>query len=233
MDKQLFRQKSLDHISSPEQLHDYMRVTSPRLWMVMGAIVLLLIGFIIYASTAKLESRQTIPVKVQYGIISGEIPNSMENLIRAGMPVEIKGQKGRIIYIDNSLSCKLKLSADSRMPTVEGSYILFFEDPAIDAENHKFIPLVADYGPGGLVASGVSDPESLRQLQNGKTRIWVTAFGESDPSDIWTVDVEGYDSFGTMTAIMRLEDPETLLEDGTYDAEVVTGTSTPISFLWQ
>ena len=55
MDNQLFRQKSIDRISSPEELHDYMRVTSPRLWMILGAIVVLLAGFIVYASTVTLE----------------------------------------------------------------------------------------------------------------------------------------------------------------------------------
>jgi threonine dehydratase len=44
MENGLFRQKSMDHISSPESLHDYMRVTSPRLWMILAAIVALLEG---------------------------------------------------------------------------------------------------------------------------------------------------------------------------------------------
>ena len=38
----LFRKKSLDRISSPEELHDYLRVTSPSLWMVLAAIMVLL-----------------------------------------------------------------------------------------------------------------------------------------------------------------------------------------------
>ena len=46
----------METISSPEQLHDYMRVTSPRLWMLLGAIVVLLVGFIAYASTATMEN---------------------------------------------------------------------------------------------------------------------------------------------------------------------------------
>ena len=62
MDNGLFRKKSMDRISSPEALHDYMRVTSPRLWMILAAIVLILGGFIVYASTAKMEN--TIPIRV-------------------------------------------------------------------------------------------------------------------------------------------------------------------------
>ena len=62
MDNGLFRKKSIERISSPEALHDYMRVTSPRLWMILAAVVLLLGGFIAYASTAKMEN--TMPIKV-------------------------------------------------------------------------------------------------------------------------------------------------------------------------
>ena len=63
MENPLFRKKSLDHISSPEELHDYMRVTSPRLWMILAAIIVLLAGFAVYASTATMEN--TMPIRVQ------------------------------------------------------------------------------------------------------------------------------------------------------------------------
>lgn len=39
-------------IASQEELHDYLRVTSPRLWMILGAVALMLVGFIVYAATA-------------------------------------------------------------------------------------------------------------------------------------------------------------------------------------
>ncbi len=41
---QVFRQKSLDRVSSPEQLNEYIRVSNPGVWMILVAIVLLLIG---------------------------------------------------------------------------------------------------------------------------------------------------------------------------------------------
>lgn len=40
----IFRQKSLDKISSPEKLDDYIRVTSPSVWFILAAIILLLFG---------------------------------------------------------------------------------------------------------------------------------------------------------------------------------------------
>lgn len=44
MEEKIFRETSMERVSSPEQLDDYIRVTSPGMWMVMGAVVLLLAG---------------------------------------------------------------------------------------------------------------------------------------------------------------------------------------------
>ena len=48
MEQSLFRKKSLDRISSPEQLNDYLRVTNPTVWVVLGAVILLLLGVIVW-----------------------------------------------------------------------------------------------------------------------------------------------------------------------------------------
>ena len=44
----IFRQKSIDRISSPEQLHDYIKVSSPSSWIVLTAIIVLLIGVLVW-----------------------------------------------------------------------------------------------------------------------------------------------------------------------------------------
>lgn len=44
MNQQLFRKKSVDKVSSPEQLNEYIRVANPGVWMVLAAIVILLAG---------------------------------------------------------------------------------------------------------------------------------------------------------------------------------------------
>lgn len=44
--KQIYRQESLDRISSPEKLNDYIKVSSPSMWLIMGAIIILLLGVI-------------------------------------------------------------------------------------------------------------------------------------------------------------------------------------------
>ena len=106
----LFRKKSLDRISSPEELHDYMRVTSPRLWMLLSAIAALLVGFLIYASTATMENTVRIQVDVaryeadtdgdgkeeSQTMVSCILPESMKDLIRSGMVLRVAGEEGKV-----------------------------------------------------------------------------------------------------------------------------------------
>ena len=40
------KKKSMDKISSPEELNDYIRVTSPSVWMVLAGTVILLVGLL-------------------------------------------------------------------------------------------------------------------------------------------------------------------------------------------
>ena len=46
MDQQLFRKESIDQIKSPEQLNDYLRVTTPTVWIILIAVIILLAGML-------------------------------------------------------------------------------------------------------------------------------------------------------------------------------------------
>ena len=59
MEKQIFRQKSVERIALPEQLQDYMRVTTPGVWMVLAAVILLLAGLILSSALVNVESKIT------------------------------------------------------------------------------------------------------------------------------------------------------------------------------
>ena len=142
MDNQLFRQKSIDRISSPEELHDYMRVTSPRLWMILGAVAVLLIGFIVYASTARMENIMKIRVTVKsventeenraesgnlrpsYVVCS--LPISKLETVKAGMPVRIGSERGKVGWISTSSETgELLLVIDmehEQLPLPDGEY---------------------------------------------------------------------------------------------------------------
>ena len=52
----LFRKKTLDRISSPEQLTDYLRVTNPGIWAILAAVLLLLVGMLAWSAAGTLET---------------------------------------------------------------------------------------------------------------------------------------------------------------------------------
>ncbi|MCR4901512.1 MAG: hypothetical protein K6A23_01520 [Butyrivibrio sp.] len=45
----IYRKKSIDRINSPEKLDDYLKVTSPKVWMILLSIIILILGFIIWS----------------------------------------------------------------------------------------------------------------------------------------------------------------------------------------
>ena len=60
MNKSIFRQKSLDRISSPEEIDNYIRVTRPSLWLALGVIILLLAALILWSVTARIEATTVV-----------------------------------------------------------------------------------------------------------------------------------------------------------------------------
>ena len=59
MKESLFREKSLDRLSSPEDLNKYMRVVSPAVWMAVVAVVLVVFSAIVWGTVWHVES--TVP----------------------------------------------------------------------------------------------------------------------------------------------------------------------------
>lgn len=59
---QLFRKKSLETIESPEVLDDYLRVTSPGVWMILSAVILVLLGMIVWGIFGHIDSEVEVAV---------------------------------------------------------------------------------------------------------------------------------------------------------------------------
>lgn len=54
----IFRKKSLERVSSPEQLDAYLKVTSPKVWIILIGVIVLLIGFICWGVVGKIETAE-------------------------------------------------------------------------------------------------------------------------------------------------------------------------------
>lgn len=94
----VFRQKTLERISSPEQLTDYLRVTNPGIWAVLAAVILLLAGLFAWSTVGTLETTADATVVVSGS--SARVIITGAGTLEEGMPVRIAGQEYRIVSTD-------------------------------------------------------------------------------------------------------------------------------------
>ena len=81
MNEKLFRKASIEKITGPEQLDDYIRVDSPSLWAVLAAAVILLIAVLIWSTTGTLPTTVSV-VGVAKNGITETIPEKGIHLTR-------------------------------------------------------------------------------------------------------------------------------------------------------
>ena len=87
----LFRKKTIDKISSPEQLTDYLKVTSPQMWLLLTGVVLILIAGLVFSVIKPIESVKDVRVVVSDG--QAQIVIADSSGIESGMPFRINGQE--------------------------------------------------------------------------------------------------------------------------------------------
>ena len=54
-DSGIFRAKSMERVSGPEELNDYIRVTTPSVWIVLAALLALLAGMLVWSIFGTVE----------------------------------------------------------------------------------------------------------------------------------------------------------------------------------
>ena len=57
MENGIFRKKSLERISSPEQLNDYIKVSNPSIWIVLLAIIIFFVAVFIWSINGNIISK--------------------------------------------------------------------------------------------------------------------------------------------------------------------------------
>lgn len=89
MNQQLFRKKSIARVSSPEQLHEYIRVSNPGVWMVLAAIVILLVGVCAWGVLGHLDTTLSTVAIVENGEMTVYVKEADIASIEKGMTVMI------------------------------------------------------------------------------------------------------------------------------------------------
>ncbi len=93
----VYRKASMERISSPEQLNDYLRVTNPSVWIVLAAVVLLLVGTLIWACFTYIGSSVSGVAEVNDGGMTVRFDDpTLEKNVEAGMSVTV-GETSSVI----------------------------------------------------------------------------------------------------------------------------------------
>ena len=115
MQNQLFRKKSLERVSSPEQLNNYMRVTSPAVWMLLGVVIALLAGLLVLSSVNRLETLLPVQARVSDGSATVVVSGAQGASVREGQPLRVAGVEVALetVYLNDAgdTVCTAPLSA--------------------------------------------------------------------------------------------------------------------------
>ena len=100
----LFREKSLEAVESPESLNDYLKVTSPGVWLVLACVVALLVGAILWGVFGHIRTTQQVAVEVKNGKTICYVPYAQADGIMKQGFITLNGKD---YPLDTSAECEL------------------------------------------------------------------------------------------------------------------------------
>lgn len=98
----VFRQSSMQRVSSPEQLNEYIRVLNPGIWLILSAIFILLFAVCIWGVYGVLETKKEAVAIVKDGKAVCYVKAQMVDGIEKDMLVRLDEKEGRIRSIASS-----------------------------------------------------------------------------------------------------------------------------------
>ena len=150
----LFREKSLDAVESPESLNDYLRVTSPGVWLVLAAVICLLIGAILWGIFGHIKTTTQVAVSVENGKSVCYVPYDKADGVLSNGVVTLDGVEYPLSSAAGDYEV-IVLPADASMRLLRAGS-LSVGDPVV------VVP--TDTGLPDGVYSGVAVTEDLRPI---------------------------------------------------------------------
>ena len=115
MEKEIFRKKSLDKISSPEQFDQYLSVVNTGVWLALAAVFLLLCGICVWGIFGKLETTLPVAAVVDGGQMVCYVSSEQAKSIEEGMKVEVEGAQ----YVGQKKSVRPTKASDGMEPYLQ------------------------------------------------------------------------------------------------------------------
>lgn len=109
------------YISSPEQLNDYLKVTTPRIWILLVAVILIIVAMLAWSSSAVIESYAAGTAKADNGALTISFDDQQKAAkVKAGMEMEIGDAKVEVLTVGTDNNGNVVATAYANLP--DGSY---------------------------------------------------------------------------------------------------------------
>ena len=95
----LFGDKRTEGIGPTEQLNDYLKVTSPGLWVTLTALLIMLFGILAWTVFGRLRVTVTLSGTVKEGLLIAEAEDEIAPSLQAGQKVMILDQEEEILDV--------------------------------------------------------------------------------------------------------------------------------------
>ena len=108
-------------ITSPDQLNDYLKVTNPKIWVLLAAIALLIIGLLLWSGFTTIESYATGTARAIGGELSITFDDTNKaNKIQPGMEMQVGDVHTEVLTVGTNETGNTVASAHANIP--DGSY---------------------------------------------------------------------------------------------------------------
>ena len=113
---ELFRKKSIERVTSPEQLNDYIRVSNPGVWMILAAVVILLAGICVWGVFGRLDTKKQASGVCENGKLTCYIKSDDISDVKEDTLVSVDGKE----YTVKSVS-----ASPVRLDGEKDSYLIY------------------------------------------------------------------------------------------------------------
>ena len=161
MGKKIFREKTVEKLSSPEDLTKFIRIANPGIWIIIVAVVVFLIGAIVWGTVGRLETKVATAsyVDAQGNVgISTYIAYKDSEKIKEKQILRIEGQEFTIDTLETKLM-QLKDMVDDTVARKQIETVLGWKDDDLVFAVHTDVTttkLEAGYYKSVIVTGSVS-----------------------------------------------------------------------------
>ena len=108
-------------MSSPEQLNDYLKVTSPKIWVLLAAVILLVVGLLLWSGFTTIESYATGTARAVGGDLVVTFDDSVKaSKVEPGMQMDVGDVQTEVLTVGADEDGNIVASAHANIP--DGSY---------------------------------------------------------------------------------------------------------------